>query len=424
MFIIERQKLFIGIDLENDFSQISYYDEALFEPRSISQKEEEEVYLIPTVLAATCDNGQWYFGEDALQLVRNGQAVALTDFIDKIENGRPILYYDKEWAAADILTRYLRKCLHLIAVRFPAGGIEKLVITVVKKEKALVEAIQEALHELGLEKDRVAVISHQESYTYYALRQKKELWLNDVGLFDFSERGLFFYRISMNRRTIPITVGIEKKDFTNLMSFDMLRGGREDDELAYMFDGITKNALHKKIVSTIYVTGRGFEGNWHKQVLEGLCVGRRVFFGQNLYTIGACYGAKELAGEGKLKDYLILNEDMVLVDISVKVFANTKFVPYYLVKAGMNWFDVNNKIEVIPDEETELELEVFDVMTQQKKTFLLRIDSIEGRPRRTTILEVGLKFLEPKTCVLQVKDKGFGNMFPSTNRIWEKEIHL
>lgn len=424
MFIIERQKLFIGIDLENDFSQISYYDEALFEPRSISQKEEEEVYLIPTVLAATCDNGQWYFGEDALQLVRNGQAVALTDFMDKIENGRPILYYDKEWAAADILTRYLRKCLHLIAVRFPAGGIEKLVITVAKKEKALVEAIQEALHELGLEKDRVAVISHQESYTYYALRQKKELWLNDVGLFDFSERGLFFYRISMNRRTIPITVGIEKKDFTNLMSFDMLRGGREDDELAYMFDGITKNALHKKIVSTIYVTGRGFEGNWHKQVLEGLCVGRRVFFGQNLYTIGACYGAKELAGVGKLKDYLILNEDMVLVDISVKVFANTKFVPYYLVKAGRNWFDVNNKIEVIPDEETELELEVFDVMTQQKKTFLLRIDSIEGRPRRTTILEVGLKFLEPKTCVLQVKDKGFGNMFPSTNRIWEKEIHL
>ena len=424
MFIIERQKLFIGIDLENDFSQISYYDEALFEPRSISQKEEEEVYLIPTVLAATCDNGQWYFGEDALQLVRNGQAVALTDFMDKIENGRPILYYDKEWAAADILTRYLRKCLHLIAVRFPAGGIEKLVITVAKKEKALVEAIQEALHELGLEKDRVAVTSHQESYTYYALRQKKELWLNDVGLFDFSERGLFFYRISMNRRTIPITVGIEKKDFTNLMSFDMLRGGREDDELAYMFDGITKNALHKKIVSTIYVTGRGFEGNWHKQVLEGLCVGRRVFFGQNLYTIGACYGAKELAGVGKLKDYLILNEDMVLVDISVKVFANTKFVPYYLVKAGRNWFDVNNKIEVIPDEETELELEVFDVMTQQKKTFLLRIDSIEGRPRRTTILEVGLKFLEPKTCVLQVKDKGFGNMFPSTNRIWEKEIHL
>ena len=90
----------------------------------------------------------------------------------------------------------------------------------------------------------------------------------------------------------------------------------------------------------------------------------------------------------------------------------------------MSWYDVNSKIEVIPDEETEMELEVFDVMTQQKKTFLLRIDPIEGRPRRTTILEVGLKFLEPKTCVLQVKDKGFGNMFPSTNRIWEKEIHL
>ena len=204
----------------------------------------------------------------------------------------------------------------------------------------------------------------------------------------------------------------------------MLSEGKEEGQLAYIFDGITKKALHKKIISTIYVTGQGFAGDWHKAVLEGLCAGRRVFFGQNLYTIGACYGAKELAGEGTLSDYLLLNEDMVLVDISVKVFADTKPQSYYFVKAGAAWYEVDNKIEVIPEDETELELEVLEVMTQQKKTFLLRIDPIEGRPRKTTILEVRLKFLEPKTCVLQVKDKGFGNMYPSTNRIWEKEIHL
>lgn len=348
----------------------------------------------------------------------------LINFIEAIETGKPIQYYDKDWEPEGILTRYLRKCLSLVTMQFPTEVIHKLVVTVEKKTKTLIEAVMKALSSLGLGEDRVAVISHQESYVYFALRQKKELWLNDVGLFDFSPRGLFFYRIYMNRRTTPVTVGIEKKEFTEHLSYKMLLELREYGELAYRFDNATKNALHKKIVSTIYVTGQGFQGDWHKSVLESLCVGRRVFYGQNLYTIGACYGAKELAGEGKLSDYLLLNEEMVLVDISVKVFSNNRFVPFYFVKAGTMWYDAAKKIEVIPDEETELELEVFDVMTQQKTTFFLHIDQIEGRPGRTTVLEVGLKFLEPKTCVLKVKDKGFGNMYPSTNRIWEKEIHL
>ncbi|SES64428.1 DUF5716 family protein [[Clostridium] polysaccharolyticum] len=423
MFVIERQKLFVGLDLDNEFSQITYYDEALFEPCSISQKEGEEAYLIPTVLAVTKENGQWYFGEDAVRLAKEQKAPLLMDFIESIKKESPIWYYEKEWEPVEILKRFLRKCLNLLMVRFPEGTIQMLAVTLENKEKVLVNMLLEALQQLGFEKERVAVLSHQESYLYYTLRQKKELWLNDVGLFDFSSKGLFFYRIFMNRRTSPVTVGIEKKEFTKLLSYGMLES-KEEGELAYMFDSVTKNALHKKIVSTIYVTGQGFRGNWCQSVLEGLCVGRRVFLGQNLYAIGACYGAKEVGGESKLSNYLLLNDEMVLVDISVKVFSSSRFEPYHLVRAGAAWFDVNHKLEVIPDEENELELEIFDVMTQQKKTFFLHIDFIEGRPRRTTILEIGVKFLDPKTCVLQVKDKGFGNMYPSTNRIWEKEIHL
>ncbi len=424
MFVIAGQNLIIGFDLGNEYSQMSYYDEALFEPCSISQKPGEEVFLIPTVLSAKQDMQQWYFGQDAVDVAMEEQIPLLYDFIWKMEEGEPIIYYEKEWEPVEILKKYLQRCLNLVAVQFPEDRIQKLAVTVQHKTKHLCDCLMDALHQLGLDKDRVVVLSHQESYIYYALRQKKELWLNDVGLFDFSRRGLYFYRIFMNRRTTPITVGVEKKDFSDQLSYEMLLQDNGDTDFAYILDGITKNALYKKIVSTIYVTGQGFEGDWHKSVLEGLCVGRRVFLGQNLYTIGACFGAKELSGDSKLSDYLILNEDMVLVDISIKVFSDTRFTPYYLVKAGATWHDVNKEIELIPDNEMELELEVFDVMTQQRTTFFLHVDALQGRPNRTTILGVSLKFLDPKTCVLQVKDKGFGSMFPSTNRIWEKEIHL
>ncbi|MBR3771624.1 MAG: hypothetical protein IKL07_05090 [Clostridium sp.] len=424
MFIIEEQKLYIGLDLGNEFSQLSYYDETLYEPRSISQQEGEEAYLIPSVLGANKESGQWYYGDEAVSMARRGELELLALFIQKIVCGESIVYYDKEWEPVEVVKKFLRKCLYLVTRQFPDMAIGKLVVSLENKTKDLVSVLYEALTSLGLDSNRVEIISHQESYVYYALRQKKELWMNDIGLFDFTPRGMYFYRIYMNHRTTPITVGIEKKEYTEYLSYEMLDGSKEDAELTYIFDRITQNALYKKIVSTIYVTGYGFYGGWHQSVLEGLCVGRRVFYGQNIYTIGACYGAKELAGQGKLNDYLILNENMILFDISIKIYADTRFQPVYLVKAGTMWHEATKEIEVIPDEETELELDIFDVMTQQKKTFFLHIDELEGRPNRTTILGISLKFLDPKTCVLQVKDRGFGNMYPSTNRIWEKEIHL
>ena len=35
---------------------------------------------------------------------------------------------------------------------------------------------------MGISRDRVHVISHTESFVYYVLSQKRELWSNQVGL--------------------------------------------------------------------------------------------------------------------------------------------------------------------------------------------------------------------------------------------------
>ena len=45
------------------------------------------------------------------------------------------------------------------------------------------------------------------------------------------------------------------------------------------------------IVSAVYLTGDGFDGEWMKESLSFLCKGRRVFMGKNLYSKGACYAA-------------------------------------------------------------------------------------------------------------------------------------
>jgi len=82
VFIIAGQNLLIGFDLGNEYTQLSYYDETLFEPRSISWKEGKEEYLIPTVLTAKKDLQQWYYGEDAITLAQEEQVPLLYDFIN------------------------------------------------------------------------------------------------------------------------------------------------------------------------------------------------------------------------------------------------------------------------------------------------------------------------------------------------------
>lgn len=424
MIRISGRTLFVGLDLGNEYTQLACYDEALFEPVSISAKETEEEFLIPTILYEVPETRQWYFGTDAINKAKEQDGEVVSNICSHIKNGEKFLVGEKEYEGYELLEKFFNRVLNLLKVKYPEDSIKQLVVTIEQLEEKLVNAIYQSLELLGIGKDRLKVIRHEESYQYFALSQKQELWINDVGLFEYNEQGLFFCQLIINRRTTPITIGIEKKDLSGELSYEKRQQLLESGELEFLFENLTKRALHKKVISTIYVTGKGFEGQWANKVLEGLCVGRRVFFGQNLYSAGACYGAREVSGEGKLNDFIFLDEDMVLVDISIKLYKDTRFCPYYLCKAGTPWYEVNEDIEVIPDDISELEVLVSNIMDQTQKTHFMRIDPIEGRPPRTTNLGISIRFLDKKTCVLRVKDNGFGNMYPSTNRIWEKELHL
>jgi len=421
---IDKRTLLVGLDLGNEFTQLSCYDEALFEPVSISAKESEDAFLIPTALYMQKETRQWYFGTDAYDKAAEQLDSVIDDILGKVAKGEKVILDESEIESTEILSKFLSRVLNLLKWKYQDNTIKQLVVTVKEMDEILINGIYNALESLGIDNERAKVIRHDESYRYYALSQKKELWLNDVGLFDYNEDGLSFYHLAINRRTSPTTVGIEKLDMSSELSYSMKEQCLERGELNFIFDNLSRKALHKKIISTIYVTGKGFEGQWANKVLEGLCVGRRVFFGQNIYSVGACYGAREISGVGRLEDFLFLDEDMVLVDISVKIYKDTRFCSYYLCKAGTPWQEVKEEIEVIPDNVTELEVLVTNIMEQTQKTHFMRIDAIDGRPPKTTNLGISIRFLDNKTCVLQVKDNGFGNLFPSTNRVWEKELHL
>ena len=418
-----QRKLIVGYDLCDDFSQITCYSYKTFEPIPVNPDDRDEDSRIPTVLSIHQDTKLWSYGNEALSCAQSGNGILIEKLLTKLKTGEETEVFGQSFTGVALIEKFLRKSLTLIKNYFPTETITKLVVTIRETDSRIMEGIYEALYQLGIEKDRAVIMNHAGAYMYYALSQDRTLWVNDVGLFDFDEYSLSYYQISINRRLVPMIAGMEKKDFTDTLNYSMLK--QRGINPAYTFENIANTVLFKQIVSTIYFTGNGFEGSWGEEAIRGLCAGRRVFLGQNLYTKGACYAAKELSGDKKLGDIILLNNEMLVSSVWMKVYTDASVKEVLLTDAAIPWYEVNKEIEVIPKGEYELELVFRNIMTRETIRERLRVNNPPaGRPDRMTRLGIKLTFQERSVARITVIDLGFGEFYPQTDTIWEFTIDI
>ncbi|WMJ86322.1 DUF5716 family protein [Anaerocolumna sp. MB42-C2] len=418
----EQRSLIVGFDLCEQDSQICCYNTKTQEPESICVTSDKTKYLIPTVLGVKQRTKEWVYGEDAFHCKETGTGVLIDQLLKKVINQEDTDIYGVPFSPVALLEKYLRKCLQLIKINYPSNSIQKIVVTIKESTEILKEGIYKALDSMGIGKDRAFIQSHSQSYQFYALYQKKELWMNDVGLFDFDENGLVYKQLMIERKSLPYLVDIEEKNYQDVLNNQVAEDITDKDKLEYLFRNIANQALHKQIVSTIYITGKGFEGTWADKVFKELCIGRRVFKGQNLYVKGACFAALELAGEHNLDDIILLGDDMISSSFYLLGYYDTKQAEAVLAKAGTLWCEADDKIDLILDDLHELTIYRKDILKHETIPYTISLDGLPNRPNKTTRVEVRIKFLSNNTAIISVKDKGFGSFYPSSNRIWEKEI--
>jgi len=415
--------LLVGFDLCNEYSQISCYNNGVFETETVYYNYGSEDELIPTVLALRKDCDEWFFANEAIEESRKGKAVLVKNIVTSVAKKEPIKIMDVEYDEVDLLSLYFRKSLSLLKMYYPSESILKLVVTIEDTDKVLVDGIFKALEKLGLGKDRVSVQGHSRSYMYYALSQKKDLWMNDVSLFDFDEVGLKYYQITMDRKQRPITVGVSYKSFVDTLSYDLFEDMSEE-HIQYIFENIATSVVKKQNISTIYLTGKGFVGEWVEPTIKNFCVGKRVFKGQNLFSEGALYTARELSGDTRFSDYLFMSEDMVVCSVSANVYFDAKERELLFVKTATPWYEAEKAYELILNDTSEIEIVIRNELKKTKLSYIMPVDLFEDRPNRTTRVRVKAKFLNTKVCAITVKDLGFGEFYPATNRVWEKIINM
>ena len=95
---------------------------------------------------------------------------------------------------------------------------------------------------------------------------------------------------------------------------------------------------------------------------------------------------------------------------------------YPLLEAGNNWYESKASCELILDHTEELVFVVGTMGETEKKRMSMNLPDLPKRPNKTTRLSVSLQYISRKECRITVKDLGFGEMFPSTGKVWEEIV--
>ena len=96
-------------------------------------------------------------------------------------------------------------------------------------------------------------------------------------VFDFTENQFLARRLTTIRARMPQPVIVEEKDLSSTFDIQELQSEHQRVDMDRKFLEVLKKMCGEHIVSTVYLTGKGFYENWMEESLSFLCTKRRVF---------------------------------------------------------------------------------------------------------------------------------------------------
>ena len=409
----ETRDLIIGIDFGKEYSQICYYDRKAEEPRSLPVKVGSSQFEMPTCLCLRPDRKTYCAGLEAEYFAREkGGFLAGNLFEISAQNG-PVAVGGEKKEAWELLAHYLHEMLKLTGIAEVEKNIRSLSIAMDSLNAVQVENLQRACRELGIPEERTILLDYEESFYYYVMTQKIETWNRSVGWYSFEQQKVSFRRMSMNSGTRPVLVHLEEPVTTTLSA-----KVEERDAEFYTF---IKNTLGKELYSSIQINGEGFDQEWAQKSVKLLCYQKRkVFYGNNLFAKGACAAGAERFLTRKLRDYRYLSSSLVLKDVGMDMRVMGAQAYYPLIEAGRNWYECRAECELILDGTDELIFVASAMGESEKKYIGMRLPGLPKRPNKTTRLDVKLQYISQDECEIMVTDLGFGEMFPSSGKVWKE----
>ncbi len=308
--------------------------------------------------------------------------------------------------------------------------IDELVFTVPETDIDAVRMLKGVGQRAGVEKSHIYVQDYKESFCNYMLYQPKELWQYEAALFQCDRHEVKAYMLRKIRTGFPrvrdtfITVDeVANAQMEELSAvYPVLNVDRARDA-DVRFRQFIQGVFEKKLVSSVFLVGEGFENNWYPQSLRVMCNGRRAFLGNNLYSKGACYTAYKRVYQPE-EQLIYLDETKMMDQICLKLRMNGVDKWYPIVSWGNRWYESDASYELLLENTDDIEIHIESLAGGEMWVEKVSLDGLPMRNNYTLRLQVKVMLIDEKHCRISFKDLGFGEFFSATDFYVEKEIRL
>ena len=329
---------------------------------------------------------------------------------------------------SDEIVHLLREFIENSLSRFESIG--QIVFTVPELNVDIVRMLKGIAKRMDIDKDNVYVQDYKESFCNFMIYQPKELWQYEAALFHCDRHEVKAYMLRKLRtgygkgRDAFITVDeVASARMEELAAVYPVLNVDRAKEADVQFKQFVQGVFDKKLVSSVFLVGEGFENNWYPQSLKVLCNGRRAFLGNNLYSKGACYAAYKRSLE--YKDSLIyLDETKMMDQICLRLRMQGVDKWYPIVSWGSRWYESDMQCEILLENTDDIEIHIESLVGAEMRVERVSLEGLPKRKNYTLRLQVKVMMRNEKCCCISFKDMGFGEFFPATDFYVEKEIHL
>lgn len=404
--------LMIGLDLCDSCTQISC-------------SGIEETYTFPTLICREKEEEHWHIGEDACRCALEGKGVLVDKLLKMVKKEGTSTIGGIRYPALTLLKLYLEQVLELARQKFGAELISQLVLTLPKVDAKLMDTLMYCSDYLGIPRESFHIISHTEGFVYYILSQKKDIWNNHVGMFDLTEESFCYYEMKVQRGLRQSTVIAEREKLEEGFNLDILKTPSGRKLADKILSSCGERLLQRKLYSSVFLTGKGFETqDWAEEFMHLLCSRRKVYADMELFARGAAYRAADYEKEKTSYPFVIACEGRLNATVSIRVMKGGQKNQLVLASAGDNWYEARSKVELIVDGERELEFLISYPDPQKKKTVKIPLEHFPVREDKTVRIQIRIGFLDEHTMVVTVKDQGFGDLYPATRAFIRQEVML
>ncbi len=261
------------------------------------------------------------------------------------------------------------------------------------------------------------------------LHQPPELWNYQVLACQHDGSRLKTYRLECNKRTTPIVVLIDEEVYDTLVIPEQGEPEEIKQDAYHLADDrfleILKSQCEGRIISSAYLLGDGFKAEWNEKSLQFLCRNRRVFQGNNLFSRGACFSLMEKDTPSETgKKYVYLGKDRLKSNIGMNVVRQGRKSYFALLDAGENWYEAKKECEFLLEGEREIAFVVTPLTGKnaETKTVALKGANADRPPYMRCHMQISMH--TPKTVHVKVSDMGFGELFPTSDAVWDEEFEV